>query len=104
MNLNKEIFINDLKRYLARSNEILKSYIIDIYILSKVNKYPIILHDNFDNVIGIFDDGLKYLSNYLENSEKEKYYSNKLYINIKYNISSFSFTNTPSIISSIYYN
>jgi hypothetical protein len=89
---------------LARSNEILKSYIVDIYILSKVNKYIIILYDNFDNIIGIFDDGLKYLSNYFENNEKEKYYSDKTQISIKYNISNFSFTNTPSIISSIYNN
>jgi len=106
MNLNSEIFINDLKRYLARSNEILKSYIIDLYILSKISKFPIVLHDNFDNVIAIFDNGLKYLINSLNilEKEKEKYYSNKSYINLKYNISNFSFTNSPSVISSIYYN
>ena len=104
MNLNKDIFINDLKRYLARSNEILKSYIIDLYILSKVNKYVIMLHDNFDNIIGIFDNGLIYLNNYIDIINKEKYYSNKPQINIKYNISTFSFTNTPNIISSVYNN
>jgi uncharacterized membrane protein YheB (UPF0754 family) len=104
MNLNKESFINDVKRYLARSNEILKSYIIDLYILSKVNKYTIILHDNYDNIIGIFNDGVKYLSTYYENNNKEKYINDKQIINIKYNISTFSFTNTPSVISSMYNN
>ena len=62
------------------------------------------LHDNFDNIIGIFDNGLIYLNNYIDIINKEKYYSNKAQINIKYNISTFSFTNTPNIISSVYNN
>ena len=104
MNINKQTFINDLKHYLSRSEEILKSYIIDIYILSKINKYIIYLYDNYDNIIGIFENGIQYLSNYNENINKENYYSNKPYLKIKYNISNFSFTNTPSIISTIYNN
>ena len=69
--LNRESFINDLKRYLARSNEILKSFIVDLYILSKVNDNKIFLYDNFNNIIGIFSNGLKYLSNYRINKMKE---------------------------------
>jgi hypothetical protein len=107
MNLNRDTFINDLKRYLARSNEILKSYVIDLYILSKISKYKIILHDNYDNIIGIFDDGIKYLVNYYEKMDKEtinSYSIGSSSIHIKYNIGTFSFTNTPNIISSIYNN
>ena len=104
MNLDNNNFINDLKKYLTRSNENLKSYIIDIYILSKINKYIIVLYDNFDNIIGIFDNGLIYLANYYENNDIKKYSNNSSYINIKYNITNFLFTNSPNIISSIYYN
>ena len=99
--LNRDTFINDLKRYLARSNEILKSFIIDLYILSKIYDNKIFLYDNFNNIIGIFSNGLKYLSNYTKNNNNIKPDNNS--INIKYNISNFSFTNTPNIISSIYY-
>ena len=104
MNLNNLGFINDLKRYLARSNEILKAYIIDIYILSKIVKIPIVLYNNYDNVIGIFDNGIQYLSNYINFNDKDKYIDNKQTINIKYNINNFSFTSNPSIISAIYLN
>lgn len=103
MNLNKETFINDLKRYLVKPTDVLVSYIVDLYILSKIHKYVIYLYDNYDNIIGIFDDGLKYLSNYHMKIDKDKYSSDKQKINIKYNISSFSFTNTPTTISSIYF-
>lgn len=99
--LNRESFINDLKRYLARSNEILKSFIVDLYILSKVNDNKIFLYDNFNNIVGVFNNGLKYLSNYTKNNNNIQ--PDKDSIHIKYNISNFSFTNTPNIISSIYY-
>lgn len=102
INLNRETFINDFKRYLARSNEILKSYVIDIYILSIIFKNTIYLYDNYDNVIGLFDNGLKYLSNFYGN-DISNFDSNSSKIHIKYNISSFSFTNTPSVISAIYF-
>ena len=101
INLNKESFINDFKRYLARSNEILKSYVIDIYILSIIFKNTIYLYDNYDNIIGLFDNGLKYLSNFYGN-DISNFETNNNKIHIKYNISSFSFTNTPSVISAIY--
>jgi hypothetical protein len=101
MNINKDNFINDLKRYLARPNEILNSYIIDIYILSKVTKYTIYIHDNYDNIIGMFSNGMQYLANYYKN-DKEKIYNDSHTINIKYNVGIFSFTNTPSVISAIY--
>ena len=100
LGLNRENFINDFKKYLARSNEILKSYVIDLYILSKINNIIIYLYDNYNNIIGVFENGLKYLSNFTKHNNYD-IISNS--IHIKYNISSFSFTNTPNIISSIYY-
>jgi hypothetical protein len=103
MNFNKETFINDIKRYLARSSEVLNSYAVDLYVLSKLYNYTIYLYDNYDNIIGIFDDGIKYLSNYYMRIDKDKYKSDKQKINIKFNISNYSFTNTPSSLLSIYY-
>ena len=101
---NKDTFINDLKRYLTRSNEVMKSYIYDIYILSKVTKSTIILYNNFDHVIGIFSNGIQYLSNYLEYSNKDQFLNDPTTINIKYDVTNFSMTNTPSAISAVYIN
>jgi len=100
--INKDNFINDFKQYLTKSNEILKCYIYDIYILSKIIDIPIVLYNNFDTIIGIFDNGIQYLSNYLEYSDTHKYLNNKLSLNIKYDISNFSLTNTPNNITVIY--
>ena len=102
--LNKH-FINELKHYLATSSIPLKAFIIDVYILSKIHKHKIILYDNYDNVIGIFNNGLIYLANYYgtDNSEKNQENLNKNNINIKYNINNFSFS-SPTVISSIYIN
>jgi len=101
-NINKNTFITEIKKYLATNSEAFKSYIVEIYILSKINNYAVYLYDNFDNIIGIFDDGIVYLSNYFEKINKNTYASKNPKIQIKYNVSSFSFTNTPSAISSIY--
>jgi hypothetical protein len=108
MSLSKETFINDLKKYFVKSSEALKAYTVDLYILSKIHNSVIYLYDNFDNIVGIFDNGIKYLSN-IDNTttfDISEYVDNNISrpsINIKYNINNFSFTNTPSIISSIYY-
>ena len=77
-----------------------------MYILNKIFKYPIILYDNFDKVIAIFDDGIKFLadSNLSNQDLVKKYSDNKNIIIIKYNISSFTYTNIPNIIYSIYNN
>jgi hypothetical protein len=104
--INNETFINDLKKYFTQSNEVMKSYIYDIYILCKVEKIPIIIYNNYDSVIGIFDDGIKYLSGYLEfqSENKDKYINDKNNIHIKYDVTNFSFTNTPNAIFAIYIN
>jgi hypothetical protein len=99
--LSSESFINDFKKYLAKSSEVMKVYIIELYILSKINKYTIVLHDNYDNIIGVFEDGIKFLKD--KNQDYDKTIDKKKTINIKYNIINFSLTNTPNIISSIYY-
>jgi hypothetical protein len=100
IDLNRENSINDFKKYLTTYNDIFKSYIIDLYILSKINNKIIYLHDNFNNIIGVFDNGLTFLSNYTNNYNFKKIDNS---IHIKYNINVFSLANTPNIISSIYY-
>ena len=103
--INKETFIDDIKQYLSKSNENFKAYIIDLYILSKIYKYPIIVYDGFENIICILENGLKYLINNINFKNKPNLNDyNKPHINIKYNINNFTLNSTPTIIYAIYIN
>lgn len=100
LHVNKETFITDIKKYLSHTGDVFNNYVVDLYILSKIfdPDYCIYLYDSFDNVIGIFENGIKYLVDFtgkLYEAQKEK-------LNIKFNVSSFSLTNTPYLISVIY--
>ena len=100
LNINKESFIEEFKQYLSRSNNILKAYIFDIYILSKINNLPIIIYDIFENIIAVFNNGLKYLIN--SNLSNKKIDYDDSCIKIKYNINNFTLNSNPTIITSIY--
>ena len=100
LNINKTTFIDELKQYLTKSNNSLKAYITDLYILSKINTMPIILYDIFENIIAIFHDGLKYLFNNNSFTTQPEY--NEVCIKIKYNVNNFTLNSNPTIITSIY--
>ena len=106
LKLNKN-FLYEYKTYLTENVGNYKNFIIDLYILFIINKIPIIIYDNYDNIIIIIDNDFIYIENYTDNKILLKKYNdvnyNKNSINIKYNISNFSLTNEPSIISVIYY-
>jgi len=100
----KENFINEFKKYLTKSNEIMKNYIIELHILNIIYNIPIIIYDNYDNIICYFNNGLQYIINLYTKSNfniNSIIYDNS--IHIKYNITVFSFTNTPSQLTIIYY-
>ena len=102
--LNKK-FIIDFKIYLTKNNDNYKNYILELYILFIINNIHIILFDNFDNIIIVFDNNYLYIQNYTNNNLLNKYNDKNLiknYIKIKYNIVNFSLTNQPSIIYVIY--
>jgi hypothetical protein len=96
-------FIGDIKRYLTKNNEILYIYIIDLYIIYKINKITIIIYDNYENIVGLFDNGFKYLQSYYENDNLNNYKKFKEYINIKFEVNKFSITNNPRSLTTIYY-
>ena len=105
LNLTKN-FLSDFKSYLTKSSICYKNYIVDLYILFIINKIPIIIYDNYDNIIIVFDENFLYIDNYIGNKNDLKKYNNnnfvKNYIKIKYNIINFSITNEPSNISVVY--
>ena len=100
LSINKDAFITEIKQYFAKSDNIFKAYIIDLYILSKINKTTIIIYDIFENIIGIFYDGLKYISS--NNNFKQIPTYTEPCIKIKYNINHFTINSNPTILTSIY--
>jgi len=100
---NKKTFINELFTYLTIYKNILYCYIIELYILSKINNYIIIIYDIYNNIIGIFDNGIKYLKNYIECNNIDSY--NKINsINIKFNLYTFSINSNPVSLTVMYFN
>ena len=62
------------------------------------------IYDNYDNLICYFDKGLKYIID-IYNKNNINYSSFIIPINtikIKYNITIFSFTNIPTLLTVIY--
>lgn len=102
INLKDINIIDEFKSYLAKINASLYSNIIDLYILNQIYNIPIILYNNYDNIIGIIDNGIKYLLNYID-SNINTYIDFNQYINIKYNIINFTLTNVSISLSAIYF-
>jgi hypothetical protein len=100
ININKEVIIDEIKQYFAKSDGILKAYIIDLYILSKINNITIILYDMFENIIAILNNGIKYIINNNKFNKIPEY--DEPCIKIKYNINNFTLNSNPTIISAIY--
>jgi uncharacterized Fe-S cluster-containing MiaB family protein len=83
---------------------ILTNCIVELYILNKLEDIPVLVYDDDDVLIYVFNNGLKY--NYYENKTKskevEKFVENKN----KYIVLKFTFISNKSIpddIESIYY-
>jgi hypothetical protein len=96
LNFNKSTFINEFKQYLIKSDNIFHSYIVDLYILNKVTNHIVVLFNNFDNVMCIFDNNIKIINN---NIDIEFYDT----INIKFHINDLSNIDYLNTISSIYF-
>jgi hypothetical protein len=100
-NFNKDTIIDEFKQYLYRSNERLYAYFLDLYVLSKINKYTIVLYNVFDIIICVFQNGIKFLLNNKKLSTMPKL-DNNLIIHIKYNVDNITLNSNPNIISVIY--
>ena len=83
---------------------ILSNCIVELYILNKIENIPIIVYDDDDVLIYVFDSGLKY--NYYENKNKskeiEKLLENKkIYVTLRFTF--ISNKTIPDDIETIYY-
>ena len=77
--------IYNYKDIINKNTELFDEFIIELYIISKVLNIPIVIYDNFENIIAIYDSDIKYNKKYNIGSDKhnEKYIENTNNINIK---------------------
>jgi hypothetical protein len=83
LNIKKEIY--NYKDIIIKNLELYDEYMIEVYIINKLLNIPIVIYNDYENIIGIYDNGIKYNKKYNIGNDKEadKYKENKNYINIK---------------------
>ena len=89
MNLKKSYTISDYAIKLGNSTSYKTNTIPELYILSKINNIPIIIYNDMNKPLYVFDNGIKYLDNdeLYSKEDIKKYIDPKLrtkYINIRY--------------------
>lgn len=97
-------FINDFIINLSNDMHILTNCITELYILNKIEKIPILVYDDDDVLIYVFDNGIKY--NYRKNKNITKEMTTFLKDKNNYIVLKFTFISNKSIpddIESIYY-
>ncbi len=97
-------YINDFIVKLGNDMHILTNCIVELYILNKLEDIPILVYDDDDILIYVFNNGLKY--NYYENKNKSKEVDKLIENKTKYIVLKFTFISNKSIpddIESIYY-
>jgi hypothetical protein len=84
INIKKEIY--DYKDRISRNIEIYDEFIVELYIINKLLEIPIIIYNDYETIISVFDNDIKYCKKYDIGNLKdvEKYKNNKNYINIKF--------------------
>ena len=99
IHVSLDTIIDEIKQYLSISNNILKAYVIDIYILSMLNDTMIVLYDIFENIFAVFKKGIKYLIH----SKLDKIPQIiEPCIKIKYNVNNITLNSNPTLITCIY--
>ncbi len=97
-------YINDFIVKLGNDMTILTNCITELYILNKIEQIPILVYDDDDILIYVFNNGIKY--NYYENKTKSKEIEKLLENKSKFITLKFTFISNKSIpddIESIYY-
>ena len=84
LDIKKEVY--EYKDRIIKNIELYDEYMIELHIISTLLKVPIVIYDQYESIIGIYDNGLIYNKKYNIGSDKmiEKYKENKNYINIKF--------------------
>jgi hypothetical protein len=82
-NMNKYLDDNNINSFIVKlgSNNELTNGIIELYILNKIHKIPILVINNNNNIIYIFDNGI---DNNIKNIDNNKYLYNDKYIKIRF--------------------
>lgn len=62
IDFNKKDFIENFCIKIMRDTQTISNGVLELHILSIVNEIPIIVHDNYDNIIYIYNNGLVYNS------------------------------------------
>jgi len=96
-------YVNDFIIKLGNDMNILTNCIVELYILNKIEKIPIVIYDDDDVLIYVFNDGLVY--NYYKNKNISKDLEKMLELKDKYIVLKFTFISNRSIpdeIESIY--
>jgi len=106
MDLKKSHIPSDYAIKLGENPAFRTNTIPELYILSIINDIPIVVYDDLNNPIYIYDDGLKYdkTNNDLNKKDLNKYISKEnkhKYINIK--MIFISNNQIPDLIETIYY-
>jgi len=105
INIKKEI--SSYKDSIIKNSEIFDEYMVELHIISNILKsdessIPIVIYDEFENIIGIYDNGIIFNTKYKIGDEKlvNKYKENKNNINIKFE---FAMKNLISNFRVIFY-
>jgi len=102
--IKKDKLIKDYRTKLFLQKEYFYLGIIDLFILNKYHKIPIVLFNQFDNVFFIIDDKIIY-NNILDSDKQksfDKKYLNKDIIKIKYLSNNISLNIIPNYLICIY--
>jgi hypothetical protein len=84
INIKKDI--NDYKDRIIKNIPLYDEYIVELYIINDLFKIPIVIYNDFENIISVYDNGVIYNKKYNIGNESaaKKYLENKDYINIKF--------------------
>ena len=84
INIKKDV--NDYKDRIIKNIPLYDEYLVELYILNDLFKTPIVIYNDFENIISVYDNSLIYNKKYNIGSESDakKYKENKNYINIKF--------------------
>ena len=102
LNINVKKDILDYKEKLIKNLQLSDEYMIELLIINKILNIPIVIYNDYENIIAIYDEDVKYQQKYNIGNDKiiEKYKEKKDNINIKFE---FAMKNLISNFSVIFY-
>ena len=75
-----ELFLTKLIKNIQSNS----SYIFELYVLNQINQIPIVVYDEYNVIMYIFDNEFIYISTKENDKKHDKYLNNPNYINLKF--------------------